>query len=659
VSEQAPASTDAAKPQIFESSSAGQHLLALLARDCHSESIVRSAQKLAKALNSPWIVLYVERRDGAFQENQFAIAKTLAFARELGAEVITTADEDVVAAVRRVAAQRNVTQIVLGKIETATRQKSQWLDSIVPRLLRESRSIGVHVIPAVDAPHKEPISEVTRMLRSPVQYFGAAAVIGAITLAAFLFTPIVGAHATALVFLLTVVLLALFVERGPTLMAATMSAVIWDYFFLPPVYAFRITNFEDAMFFAMYFVVALVLGNLTTRIRSQEAAERERQTRATLLYLLTRDLNESIGLDQMVQRIVEQLGSSFGARVAVLLPAAEDTFKIHPGGTLQIGESEKSLPAWVLKNRQRAGKFTNNSPGANALYIPLVTNSGAVGVLGLQFDHRFNLSLHQESLIEAISQQIAMALDRHRLNGISEKAKLLAESERLSKTLLDSMSHEIRTPLAAINSATGNLAELRDTDARIRQQMIAELQEATERLNRLVGNVLEASRLDSGTVKPRFNECDVRELINVALTETEKQLSGHEVRITIQPGLPVISLDFVLTQQALINLLTNCALHTPKGTLIEIEARLEDESLVLCIADRGPGIPSGSISHVFEKFYRVPNSRTGGTGLGLSLVKGFVEAQGGRVAVEKRLGGGVVFVLRLPRSNPAKVPMEM
>src|SRR5579859_8095144 len=245
-----------------------------------------------------------------------------------------------------------------------------------------------------------------------------------------------------------------------------------------------------------------------------------------------------------------------------------------------------------------------------------------------------------------------MALDRHRLNGISEKAKLLAESERLSKALLDSMSHEIKTPIAAIKSATGNLAELQDGDSQMRHEMIVELQEATERLNRVVSNVLEASRLESGIVHPRYTECDIRELINVTLAETEKDLSAHKVFTKIGAGLPMVSLDFVLTQQALINLLSNCALHTPPGTPIEIGARLEDENVVLWVADAGPGIPPDSLPRIFEKFYRVPNSRTGGSGLGLSLVKGFAEAQGGQVTVENRPDKGAVFTIRLPRSAP-------
>jgi two-component system sensor histidine kinase KdpD len=220
------------------------------------------------------------------------------------------------------------------------------------------------------------------------------------------------------------------------------------------------------------------------------------------------------------------------------------------------------------------------------------------------------------------------------------------------------MSHEIRTPIAAIQSASGNLAELRDVDANLRREMLSEIQEAIDRLNRLVGNVLEASRLESGTVRPRITECDITDLINVVLADVERELRSHKLTVMVPAGLPLILMDFVLMQQALRNLLSNAVLHTPDGTQIELSASVDQKTLVLTVADKGPGIPVESLPRIFDKFYRVPNSRTGGTGLGLSLVKGFVEAQGGRVAVENRAGGGASFTIRLPRANSPQFPFE-
>ena len=251
---------------------------------------------------------------------------------------------------------------------------------------------------------------------------------------------------------------------------------------------------------------------------------------------------------------------------------------------------------------------------------------------------------------------MALALDRLRLNEVSERAKVLAESEKLSKTLLDSMSHEIRTPIAAIQSATGNLLEgAGENLPGFQREMIGEIQEATERLNRLVGNALEASRLDSGAVQPQVNDCDVVDLVHVALKESEKQLARHPVTVDLAPDLPMVWMDFVLMEQALLNLLSNAAAHTPAGTAVTVSARLESGDLLLTVADRGPGIPAASLPRVFDKFYRAPDAPTGGTGLGLSLVRGFVEAQGGRVRAGNQPGGGAIFTISLPAPKTAEI----
>ena len=630
-----------------------QRFLVLVRQDCDNEPVVRWACRLARGFHADWIVLFVEPLAPVRQPHQARILQTLSLARELGAEVVTTSHKDPVAAALRLAAQRSVTQLVVGKPMEPAEPRLLQREALVPSLLKRSKDLGVHLVPLESSPAVVGPAPLRRMTAGFVgQYALALAVIILVTLAGFLLTPVVGAHATALVYLLTVVGLALLVPRGPTLAAAALSALFWDYFFLPPIFAFQITHFEDAMLFGMYFVVALVLGHLTARIRAQESAEREGETRATALYLLTRDLNESVDLEQMVQRVVQQLGACFRAKVAVLLPQGDGALRACTGSTLEIPPDEQALPDWVLQHRQRAGRLTSNSPRAGALYLPLIAGGGPLGVLGLKFNQLAGWSLHQENLIDAVAQQLAMALDRHRLNTISEKAKLLAQSERLSKTLLDSMSHEVRTPIAVIKSATGNLAQLQDGDEPMRAAMISEIQEATDRLNHLVGNILEASRLESGAVKPRINECDVSELIHVVLEAAEKDLALHPLTVEIQPRLPVVPMDFVLMQQALANLLSNSALHTPAGTPIELNARLEDDSLVLTVADRGPGIPADSLPRIFDKFYRVPNSRPGGTGLGLSLVKGFVEAQGGKVVAKNRPGGGTWFEIRIPRIRP-------
>jgi len=435
-------------------------------------------------------------------------------------------------------------------------------------------------------------------------------------------------------------------------LAAALSAVIWDYFFLPPVFAFRVSHFEDVLLLGMYFVVALALGQLTARIRAQEVAERQREGRATALYLLGRELAEAITLHQIIHKVVAEMRQWFHAEVAVLLLDTSARLQVQTGSSLAVSEKEKGIADWVLEHRKPAGKFTDNLPLAESIFIPLESSHITIGVMGLRLRQRYPPTIHQRNLLDAFTRQIALALDRQRLSELSEKARLVAESERLGKTLLDSMSHEIRTPLAAIKAAVADLAALGFVSAP-GEELIAEIQEATQRLNRLVGKVLDITRLESGHVTPLFNECDVYEIVNLAVEETEKDLARHPFTLDMDRGLAIIRTDFVFLQQALMNLLSNAAIHTPAGTPVQLSVRQTGEALFFEVADRGAGMDPPSLARVFDKFYRGPSAPTGGTGLGLSLVKGFVEALGGNVKAENRVGGGAVFtiILQSPRSE--------
>jgi two-component system sensor histidine kinase KdpD len=291
--------------------------------------------------------------------------------------------------------------------------------------------------------------------------------------------------------------------------------------------------------------------------------------------------------------------------------------------------------------------------------LPLLAGERAVGVLSLRFHEPAPLAPAQRDVLEAFVRQVALVLDRQRLRDAEQQAKLVAESERLSKTLLNSVSHEMRTPIAAITSAASSLAASPAGGASgFQQSMVDEIQEAAVRLNRLVGNLLDMTRLESGHVRARLDWCDVKDLIQATLREVAPELAGREVAVELGPGVPLVRMDFVLTQQALANLLLNAATHTPPGTPVRVSARVERDGLVLAVADHGPGLPAEALPRIFEKFYRAPTAPAGGTGLGLTIVKGFIEAQGGQVGVANRAGGGAIFTIRLPLGQPPPLAPE-
>jgi two-component system sensor histidine kinase KdpD len=453
----------------------------------------------------------------------------------------------------------------------------------------------------------------------------------------------------------------MFVGRGPTLVAATLTALLWNFFFVPPVFTFRITGITDLMLFCTYFVVALAMGHLAARLRAQQAAERRRELRATALYLLTRELAQASDFADLLAVIIREVGKATQAEVALSLPEEVSTASLTPyfASTWAMTEKEQSVASWAFLHRQPAGHGTDTLPSAEGLHLPLLAGERAVGVLSLRFRDPAPLPADQRDLLDAFVRQIALVLDRQRLRDAEQQAKLVAESERLSKTLLNSISHEIRTPIAAITSAASNLAETCASRAgEFERTMVGEIQEAARRLNRLVGNLLSMTRLESGHVKAKLDWCDVADLVHVTLKEIEKDLAQHKVTVGIAPGLPLVRMDFVLMQQVLTNLLLNAAVHTPLGTAVQVNAGVEGDTLSLTVADNGPGLPPDALPLIFDKFYRAPAAPAGGTGLGLAIVKGFVEAQGGQVKAENRPSGGAVFTIRLPITKSPPVTVE-
>jgi two-component system sensor histidine kinase KdpD len=291
--------------------------------------------------------------------------------------------------------------------------------------------------------------------------------------------------------------------------------------------------------------------------------------------------------------------------------------------------------------------------------MPLGTTAEMLGVIGVKLSGKAAPNLEQNNLLEAFARQAALVIDRLRLHEAAQQSHLAAESERLVKSLLDSISHEMRTPIAAISGAAAALGEIDALASNEHSQaMLDEIKEAAARLNRLVGNILDMTRVESGQMKPKMDWCDVGDLVHLTVKHLQKDLRGHPVNIALFSQLPLVRMDFVLMEQALTNLLLNAAFHTPPGTPIQIGATVHNQELALTVSDKGPGIPAAAMDRIFDKFYRAPGAAAGGTGLGLSIVKGFLEAQNGRVQAVNQPEGGAAFSLFLPLGEVPAVLLE-
>jgi two-component system, OmpR family, sensor histidine kinase KdpD len=634
----------------------GERLLVAIGASPFSTQLIRWTRRMSAALGAPWVAVYVESSQPPSPENQRLLDRNLALARELGAEVVTTHDEDVASALVRVALERNATQIVVGKS-----RGTRWLEllrggSLADRLVHIGGNIDIYVVPA------DPVSQRKAILAWPTtssvrEYIIALGIIFAIT-ALGLFLPTDYYLSIGLVYLLAVILLSLWVGRWPILAAGVLSALTWDYLFIPPRFTLYISKTEDYILFGTYFVVALVSGQFTARIRAQSRNERLREEHATALLQLTRALAGSKTLDEAVFAALRQVDELFGAQTALEFvgETGEDP-AAHFAGSYVLDEKERSVAEWTFHNRRNAGRFTDTLPTCAGYYVPLLREDKAVGVLGIKVPVEKTLTLAQRDLLEAFARQLALIIEREHLRAASERERILVESDKLHRTLLESVSHELRTPLAVISSVTENLP---NADATLRGNLIAEQRTALHRLNRLVGSLLDQIRLEGGVLKPFFDWCDATDLVRAAVENTRDALTGHPLEIVIQENMPSVRSDFALTEQALANLLLNAAHHTPIGTPVSIKVGIENDgkSVFLTVADRGPGFPIGFREQLFKKFTRGPNAPTGGLGLGLSIVRGFITAQGGDVILDDNPGGGARITLHLPHVISNNPPPE-
>jgi two-component system sensor histidine kinase KdpD len=629
----------------------GHCLLVAVGPSPASASLIRWTRQMADSLHCRWLAVHVESSRPVAEPAQAQLTRNLATARELGAEVITTSDADLVQGLLRVAREQNATQIVVGKPGGTGVLAWVRASGMLRRLTRESGDIDLHVVRAERLNPGVAKAPWRPALQSNLnQYLLSAGVIAGTGVVNLLLQTLAGPRVPGLVFLLAVVVLALFVGRGPVLLAGALSALGWNFFFLPPRFRLVIEQPEDVILFGTYFAVAVVLGQLVARIRAQGEAERQREERATALYELMRNLASASSRDELVWHLIAQVNRVFSVPAAVCLPAGS-ALAAHPDSTLALSEKELSVAQWAQERRQATGRFTDNLPGAGALHLPLATDRKTFGVLSVNLPGT-HLGLAQRELLETFASQAALVLERVELRAAAARASLVAESERLGRALLNSISHELRTPLAASTSAVSSLLE---TDSpELRRILLGELQEANARLNRIVGNLLDVARLEAGNVRPRLDWHDARDLVQTTVRDLQRELAGHPLTVDL-PAEPVLArVDFSLLQHALANLLLNAASHTPPGTEITVRVKTDQDGLVLSVADRGAGVPAEVLPRIFDKFFRGPQAVAGGSGLGLTIARGFVEAHGGQISAANREGGGAVFIIQVPQ--PEKPP---
>jgi two-component system sensor histidine kinase KdpD len=634
---------------------AGERVLVCVSSSPHSARLVRAARRLATTIHGELVGVYVETAASLrmSSDDRDRLARNLRLVEALDGEAVTLRGEDAADETVRYARKRNVTKIVVGK-PTHARWRDVLHPSFLDDIVRHSFEIDVYVISGLDTTPPPPTLRLEPR-RSSMELAGAAWATVAVSLATWLGWTAFGREQLAdvvMVYLLGVVLVSMRFGYAPSLLAAVLSVVALDFFFVPPYYSFAVADLRHGLTFVIMFVVAVVISHLTKRIRDQADAAGRREQRTASLYAMSRELSLAHGRDGLLSIADRHLREVFGARIAVLLPGPDGMLApaFAEPGTLDEGDKDLGVAEWAWLHQRPAGASTDTLPSARALFQPLKGSRGRVGVLAIYPSAQTRLGDPDErQLVEAFAGLVGSALERVQLAEEARRARLRVETEQLRNSLLSSVSHDLRTPLAVVTGATSSLLdEHGPRDPAVRRDLLQTAHEEALRLNRLVSNLLDMTRLEAGALKVHKEPQSIEEVVGSALDRMEDRLRGRDVEIHIPADLPLVPFDPALVEQVLINLLENATKYTPAGSPIDITARKVSRSVEVIVADRGPGVDPADAERVFEKFYRVRDGEGGGAGLGLTICRGIVSAHGGRIWVEPREGGGGEFHFTLP-----------
>lgn len=648
-----------------------ERIMVCIGPNALAERLVRAGKRFATSLRAEWLVAYVEtpKLQRMSAEKRDSVLSVLRFAEQLGAETVVMSAQDMSAAIIKLANERNVTKIVIGK-PTRRGWKPFLLGSLVDSLISNAHNINLYLLgsPKPETYNKdksESLQYPKNLLpglsarlnfqkNSLWPYVGALGVTIISTLLSYLMLGRFELANLIMVYLLGVVFIASHFGRGPSLFASFLGVAAFDFFFVPPYFSFSVSDTQYWITFMAMLAVSIIISHLMTNVRSQAKVASHRERRALVLYAMSRDMTAGQSEEEILHSAVHHLYSEFSSQNVILFPDSNGRI-IYPRGPAlpeSLHAADLSIAQWVMDHNEHAGLGTHTLPGAEEVYFPLNIKTSVMGVLVLLPNNLRRVFLpEQQKLLETFIGQIAQAIMRVRLTEQARTAQVEMAAEHLRNSLLSSISHDLRTPLTSIVSSASTLVEedqaLQPED---KLEHCRAIYDEGLRMSSLVNNILDMARLDAGAMQLNKQDTALEDIIDTVLTRLQKRLAGRQVIVKLPPGMPMLYADALLIEQVLSNLLENVLRYTPDLSPIEISAKTTETTEDISVADHGPGIPVGLEDKLFDKFYRVhPGVAQGGVGLGLSICKAIVTAHGGSIYAQNRSTGGAVFSITLPQ----------
>ena len=649
----------------------GAALLACVGPRPGNEHVIRSTARLASQLNAEWHAIYIEtpqlQRLPSPQRER--ILKTLKLAQDLGARTAVVPGNDIAAAIVAYARANNISKLIVARGHPTWPWRTAHARRIA-QLAPDVDLIEIGQAAGEAAPEKARAASAAdtgdgdadkRGARRWRYLFAAgASVLTALLLAPLL--PYLDLANIAMLFLLTVVLVAVRFGRGASVLATFVSVAAFDFVFVPPRFSFAVSDFQYVITFAVMLVVGLITGHLTADLRFQARVAAHREARARALYEFARELSGVLLTEQIFEITRSFIQRAFQARATLLVPDDDGRLQLAPlvaeGARQNTGALDLGIAQWAFDHAEAAGIGTDTLPASSVFYLPLIAPMRTRGLLALLPENRrWLLVPEQRQHLDTFAALAAIALERVHYIDVAQGALVQMESERLRNSLLAALSHDLRTPLTSLVGLSESLAMSKPPLAPAQLEMARSLQEETLRMSALVANLLDMARIESGHVRLNLQWQALEEVVGSALRASRAQLLAHRLETRLAPDLPLVRYDAVLIERVLCNLLENAAKYTPAGSRIVVAAELSGQFLQVMVYDDGPGLPPGREEAIFEKFTRGEReSAKPGVGLGLAICRAIVEAHGGKIRAGQSPLHGAALVFTLPLGTPPAMP---
>ncbi|MGX1309559.1 two-component system sensor histidine kinase KdpD [Amorphus suaedae] len=624
-----------------------------------AKALVRAAKRAADRARVPWIVVHVQTPASEHlpDADKDRIVETLRLAESLGSEVVTlNAESHLAAEILSYARSRNVSRILVGRPRPRRFGARFFRESVGEGIVSSGTDFEVTLVSADAEEARRAALRPPRFTveADPKAYGFALAAVTVASAFGMILNPLLPVESLSLLFLIAVLIVA--TRRGlwPSIFASLLSFFAYNFFLTEPYYTLHVYSEYVVRTLVLFLIIAVATGNLAARLRAQVQAQQTIARRTANLFEFSRKAAQAASLDDVVWAAVHHVASTLNCASLVLGPREGQSLEIlagyPPEDTLDV--RDRGAAEWAWDHGEPAGWGSATLPAASWLFLPLATAHGNQGLLGVKFPKAQPMGPEERRLLDALVDQVALAIERTRLVADMEETRVLSETERLRAALLSSVSHDLRTPLVSIIGAATSLLDS-DTalDAGGRKAMAETIRDEGERLNRYVQNLLDMTRLGYGALKVARDVVDLRETVGRAVRQLRSALQSHPVEFDLPRDLPSVMGDSVLLEQVVANILDNAAKYAPPGTAIRVEATASEGEVMLSIVDAGPGIPPGDRAKVFDMFYRVRagDGQRAGTGLGLAICKGIVDAHGGRIVVSDGMNGhGTRIGIALP-----------